>query len=307
MPTTTIDKITLVSEEAKVTDSKVHHVDHWQVYFSGGFRSCVILNTAATTGSLTLPKNNDTHRDDPSAYVSDIQVRLADGEGACGGTNETGIADYLVTYSQKDAHFDPSPTNRAPVITWQGTELVEVSQYTVDSPPKKIANSSGEMYANVPERPVRGAAQVTIERNELANPGSNVTTYSNTMNSSAWYGVGSNKARIGIIQAKQVTEAVNGTNLTYWNVSYPIHLNKNGWRLRMVDCGFCRLNYLTTPPTQEKIRDSMNHSPTTPVYLDGSGSVLDATNTTPVMFPPEGYKTMDETNFDDLHLPNPFA
>lgn len=300
-----ISAIRMLSETGGQNDQGVYYTQIWQVDFAGGYAAAAIKNATATDGTYgDLPKYLTTKPDDSLAYVSDIKVELEDNEGG----EDVGTAKYTVTYAQKSITFDPNPLSRPPEIEWGGTDLTEVP--TKDVTGAALLNSSGLLYEGLPDRPVRGAADVTITRNESANPASTVTGFSYTVNSAAWYGVAIGNGVIGKITARKKQEQVSGLTVVYWQVTYPIRFRKDTWRLKPIDCGYAKV--VSSAPRRHT--DDMGNAFPHPVLLDGHGNVL-ASGSAPVIFPTngnpsahvgDGYQILDETDWSTLSLPNPF-
>jgi hypothetical protein len=325
----TITLINFVDEDGEHADwpTGISYTQKWLVYFTGTYNATDILygtnvttipnGTASIT--LTLPKKNSTHPNDANAYVADIQVKLADGEGAVGDPAGSGVASYTVKYAQKRIDFDPDPLNRPPIISGGGSDMSETPIKDINGLP--LVNSAGDLYNGLPERPLRNASEISITRNEGTNPASAAETYSNTTNNAAWYGNGIGTCLFAKISWNKKFEIVNGINQIFWEVNYPIRIKEDGWRLKPFDNGWNRIDSVTG--SSRAITDEFNHRPTMAALLDGSGEPLNGdgrlhgtsgasaviypTNGNPSGHVGDGYEILDETNWATLSLPNPYV
>ena len=288
----TIDDVKTVEVTGSLGDNGASYRMTFHVYFSGGYDAAQLLYNTDSD----LPKRLDGYASDTSVYCSNVEVSLADNDGGV----STGIAIYQATFSPKQLTYAESPLDRPADIEWGGIDLTETVSTDINDLP--IVNSAGDYYDPLPERPIRGSG-VVITRNEAANPATVVTTYSNTTNSAAWHGVAEGNALMGQITATKQSEMVDGATVTYWRVSYPIRMRRNGWKLLLIDNGY-RLK--DADDNRQTITDDVGQQPVVPVLLDGAGGVL-PTGGTPVVFPTSGYEITETANFGTLNLPNPFA
>lgn len=298
---TNLTTLTLLNETAGMTAGGVSYKREYQVGFVGPFNAALILYgtiPVGTSGANALPKRWDTHPVDAGAFVDQVLVKLADNEGGDGSAGA--LASYEVTYAQKSINFDPNPLTRPPVITGGGADFTQTVDHDVDGKP--ILNSAGQLYEGLPERPIR-AMTFTIQRNEAGNPATKAGTNSNTTNSDVWYGVAIGNGLMGKITFAKKIEIVNGSPVTYWEVTYPITVRRDGWRVKLIDNGYAYLD----GTNRATILDKGGNTPRVPALLDGAGGVLPPGNTTGVVFPSDGYKIDDETSWGTLSLPNPFS
>jgi hypothetical protein len=289
-----------MSEIGGVNDSGYNMVRIYNVYYTGGFSVDGIYAVANAAG-LPIFNSSDSFR-----YAKDIKIQPhEDDKIGVGVSTVTGVALYTVTYAQKSLTYDPNPLSRPPEIEWGGTDISEVPMKDING--KALVNSAGELYDGLPERPIKGAATCIITRNESSNPATVVTTYSNTTNDAAWNGVAKGNGKLGKIRGVKMHEIVNGTDVVYWRVSYPIDFNTNGWALKPIDNGWVTLDGAGKP--QQHMDDNGNTA-TKQVFLNGSGGLLSHSAVVAgsfVTFPTAGYEIITESTWSTLSLPNPFA
>jgi len=206
---------------------------------------------------------------------------------------------YTATWATPEfsAEFVENPIDRAAEISWEGLEFSIVE--TIDAAGTAYRNSAGELYSEIPERPV-GGGSVSITRNELANPATKITNFSFTSNSDTFHGLAIRLARLGKISATKVREQA----YTFWKVTYPIDFRRDNWRLKVVDSGF---NSLVGGVLKRIMVDSDSGkvAVATPALLNGAGVKL--TGGAPVVFPAAGFVQYTEIAWTSLGLPNPFA
>jgi hypothetical protein len=303
---TTITGMRLMRETAGHNDEGVSYTRNYQIDFSGGYDASTLLYATYTDPTVGLgnigdkPNHYAQHPVDAGAYASDCSLREIDGDGGYGAPTEKGTVEYIVKYSQKKINWDPNPLNRPAIIDMGGSELEEVQLKDLND--AAIVNSSKELYDAIPPRPIRGATEFTITKNEATNPMQRIEDYSNTVNNAIWHGEPIDTVRIGIIKAHKKQEQVNGATIVYWEVTYPFFRRKDGWRLKILDRGWSILQ----SGIRVKYCDEMGREPTQPILLDGSGGKL-AEGSPAVFYPSAGYLQLAEADWTALNLPNPFA
>ena len=75
------------------------------------------------------------------------------------------------------------------------------------------------------------------------------------------------------MQAVSITQELVRGATTFFQVSFTMHIQKNGWKLSILDAGFRRKDGLGK--MYKITSDGDSSTPGQPVLLDGSGDVLD--------------------------------
>jgi hypothetical protein len=257
-------------------------------------------------GDSRLPKYGDTYTSggiyDTSAYVSNIEVSLKSGSVLVGTTSVAGQALYKVTYSPKSTlSLDLHPLSRPPEISGGGADITYTPLTDVDG--HAYRNSAGVLYENLPERYLP-SNDVEITRNEGSNPFAAALSYSRTTNSSAitlsGYTVAAEGALLGKIRIQKVYEQWEGTQITYWRVTYPITIRSDGWRVKVIDSG---PSYKDGSGKLIRFKDPTGTEIGTQL-LNGSGGKL-ADGADPVIYPTAGFKNYPTANwYSALSLPD---
>jgi len=212
-----------------------------------------------------LPLIGSVHNEDSSAYCIDLTP-----------TNNNPWKGWIVTAEYSSAReMAEQPQNDPIQITWS-TEQYQIVA-AKDRNGKPILNSAGDYFSDPP--PMRDVSRriVTIEKNMTSVP-SWILDTQDAVNSSSFtidgVTIGAGKAKVQRVSIGP-KEFRNGT--VYRKVGIEIHLQKNGWDLEILDCGFRKRN---ASHKLEKILSAGDGTDvTTPVPLNGSGAVLN--NPTP--------------------------
>lgn len=298
---TTVTSINIVKDEFQNQDGVIGYDSEYVVAFTGAYSA---KNISEATG---VPKYNDGRTDDNRVYAQNIAIDLVDGEyGDDDATQKA--ATVKVRWAMKSLEYNLDIFSQYDIEVG-GTDITEAKHYDADG--LSVVNSAGDLYHPLPEGPIRGC-DITITKNERTNPVAKCVTYSYTTNAAAWFGVvGIGQGCFGKIVARR-RSFVNSIGLIvyYWEVTYPIRIKRDGWKLMLLDNGFHKL--VGTAPNQKKIKivapDGADY--TVPQPLDGAGGAIDTAanpDWTPVFFPPDGRNMCDATNWNALNLPNPFV
>lgn len=290
----------------------------WELWFTGEFSSVALAVGAPLVGLPIYGELIDFAGSFTFSYVSDISVDLAPAatpNPALISTNQPSICIYTAKFSPITAErLDLSPLSRPPIITGGGSDLTEVRNY--DQKGNPLINSAGDAFENPPAQPIAGG-DVVITRNEPSNPAMNAATFSNTLNTNAFYGIPALAGLMGIIRYQEVIENYNGTSIEYYRVAYPIRYrtDTNGWFWPPLDYGW-RFKQSGTLVTIGSAQDTTSKSNGIhqPLFLDGSGNLLngDGTGSNAVVFPAAsgggfaGYQITPDKDWGSLSLPNPF-
>lgn len=293
-----ITEVTLIkssgkwNEESGKTYSQTYHV-----YFTGMYSIGTLLNQNGSDSLLpAVGDSGDTWVDDDDVVCTDIGGDIDDNSPPTGTSDLPSFAVFDATFAEVDNEFEPNPLNDPPRIQWGGSDLSEVTTKDKDGAP--IVNSAEDLYDPLPPQPIQGG-EVTITWNIDENPADIVVEYSNTTNESTWHGVAAGNGLIGKITA---SNARTRNGIEYWELSVPILFNRRGWRFKPIDNGFREL----IGSVRMSVTDASGAPVNVPVLLNGAGAEL-AIGGTAVVFPTDGYKLMDETNWSTISIPNPFA
>ena len=243
-------------------------------------------DTAYDVGShASLPVIGSVYPADTAAYVQSISIACVDGYKAW-------VATYQ--YSTERQIDQTDPDNDEVLVSWTS----EIYQEPVfkDTSGNGILNSAGDTFTE--PLPARDAAHLIakIRKNVQAIPAW-VLSYQNAVNSMAiTIGGLSIAAGLAKMQRIEIGEREKRDTLTYYQISFEIHVHKDGWKLEPLDIGFRERN------TAGKLVDIKNEGdsevPTTPVMLDGAGKVLN--NPTPATAVYREFVVYPELDFTSL-------
>lgn len=214
---------------------------------------------------------------------------------------------YKVKFGNPDIVGGADPEDDLPDFEWGGTDEDVYKNQDVEG--NNLVNSAHDFYENNPPQKRRGA-DCTISFNYNSNPASLVTTLSWTTNSSTWNGVSTGNALIGSIRANKVYVMRGGISIQYWRVRVPMRFSRDGFKFKPIDSGFNEIvDGVKKPIGDEKIEEGKQTvwvPASTPQFLDGSGVRL-AVGGTPVFYPTDGYRMIEEADWSSSGIPNPFA
>lgn len=107
-----------------------------------------------------------------------------------------------------------------------------------------IRNSAGEAYFPFPEHDVARPV-VTYRRNESLFSMAVANQFVNSVNNSAWSGLGPRQAWLRGIRANSRTTTVDEQAFLFWDIEYTFALKREGWDLWVPDYGHYYLQYTT--------------------------------------------------------------
>lgn len=227
---------------------------------------------AAVGSHGSLPVIGNTHPEDGNAYCSSIRV-----------DNTWPWRGWTVTcsYTNQRILHPTDPTQDEIMISFTSEIYQEV--VLVDINGEAILNSAGDFFV---EAPMRDAARLiaSIKVNLTSVPAW-VLSYQNAINNASisigGLTVGQYKAKM---QNIQVSERKYRGSTAYYELSFDVHINKDGWLFEPVDNG---LRYLATVPnestsdsddTMVALKNIVNEGDkqeiTVPALLNGAGGIL---------------------------------
>ena len=161
-----------------------------------------------------------------------------------------------------------SPLARQPLISWDGQYVSE--PVNEDALGVAIQNSANDPFDPGLEEdfPIR---VLTIVKNYPAYDDNDYAPAINTINTDTFMGIAPGQLRLFNVQAAEQYESLT----RYWAVTFTFHRRVGGWLRRVIDQGF---HYLDGTE-RKRIVDAALEPVSTPVFLDGSGGVLDPGDT----------------------------
>jgi hypothetical protein len=304
----TITQVELIGENGYDDDSGRHYVETYAVYFTSGYSTAALL----ANSNANLPKKGWYLGQSPKATSSDTSVfankitpSLMEASMDTPISGCVGEAQYVVEYKTPALTIfdrDVAPLSRPAQIRWGGSDATEARRYDVNG--DAITNSAGQFFDNLPSFYIRGG-EVSITLNISANPADICVLYSFTTNGSDWYGVGRGNALMGKIEATKQYEIFQGTEYTYWTITYPIMFRRDGWGFKTYDIG---TQYIDDDDSIKSYIDANGVAQET--LLDGLGRPWDGD---PILWPDGttadegGFRVYEEGGWGFLSIPNPFA
>jgi hypothetical protein len=226
----------------------------------------------AVGSHASLPVIGNTHPDDANAYCSSIRVE-----------NTWPWRGWTVTcsYTNQRILHPTDPEQDEILISFQSEIYQEVILTDING--EAIVNSAGDFFVDAPTRDA--ARLIASIKVNLTSVPSWILNYQNAINDASitigGLTVGQYKAKM---QNIQVSERKYRGSTAYYELSFDVHINKDGWIYRPVDNG---LRYLATIPnestsdsddTMVALKNIVNpgdkQEVTTPALLDGAGGVI---------------------------------
>ncbi|MCE9553418.1 MAG: hypothetical protein K8T91_08595 [Planctomycetes bacterium] len=234
----------------------------------------------ASAGGVSIPAIGAGHTDDPERKVTNVSAEHKDGHPM--------ICEVKVEYSTAEANADGSdkqenPLDRPPDIDWGGSDVTE--SYFRDTADNPVVTSAGEPFENFLERE-RGERILTVTRNEAALDINLLEDYKHAVNSDQFVIDGvpipAGMAKMGTATAKRSRE--NETD--YYAITYPIKLNKAGWKHKVDDRGF---NEKDGDTLKEIVKGTPPVKVDKPWPLNGSGGACATADALPYVLTFEPY------------------
>jgi len=284
------------NEKSHVTNAGPTIVATFKVSFCGSFSTSYIYQHAGAMGLVD--------------YGTNIEAEITANSLFVATTSAPGSFSYTTTFSTINAErLDLSPLSRPAVIKGGGIDLTEVRRVDVNG--DAIVNSVGDFYEDLPCFYVPGG-ESTISWNVADNPADLAQEFSFTTNSGSIWGQDAYSGIIRKITYENVYEVYQGALIEFWRVTVPLTFRNDGlgWGFQPLDYGYRYDNGSTVQNYKDPITQVFG-----PVFLDGSGGLLNGNGTTngsdPVIYPdgdPAGYETLVSVDWSGLGVPvSPFA
>lgn len=284
---------TIIAQSFSGDVDGAHIHEEWQVAYSDGYNAGICAKAGFGFGTPSgLPVYGNIFVDtDIRSYINHVECNKTDDSDP----HNDGIVIFKYDYIPfPAAGYDPNPLSRPADIRWGGSDLTEVKFYDFDG--NKYVNSANQLYSNLPSQYVL-AGECTVSFNVADNPGNNCVLYSYSTNASGIWGVSTGFGLMGKWEGQLSFE----NNVTFWRVTVPMRFRGDGlkWRYYAIDSGY-------VDEDGNVIGDDVGQQHSTPVLLDGSGGKL-TPGDDPVIFPTDGFKQYNETDWSASGVVNPFA
>lgn len=203
---------------------------------------------------------------DTGAFATSIRAAVSSDDG------RTWRAE--VDYGPYDPETTTSPLDEPEEVSWDGVTFEVPVDYDADG--TAIVNSAGDPYdppvIREDDRPV-----LTIVRNELEFDPDLSDLYRGSTNSATFFGRAAGTVKMLPIRAQRLWSAnLQLNNGFYWRVTYTFHINKDGWKKKLLDQGY---QEVVSGNRKKILVDGLPVS--SPQLLNGSGAKL-AVGGTPV-------------------------
>lgn len=184
-------------------------------------------------------------------------------------------------------------------VTIEGIKTEKPADFDIHDNP--IVNSAGDPY-DPPVIREQLACVIKIERKEKSLAPAQILAFANKVNSAPWQGLDQTTCKMDpplIVPAySQFLDVI------YYEVSYTIHYNPDGWQPEVPDQGFRALDQSVSPPQLKDLLDRHGQKATEPMFLDGTGNALTLPvgSSNPVFT--TVYDIYEEADFNDLNFPD---
>jgi hypothetical protein len=226
-----------------------------------------------------LPAYADPHPADDSSYATTISyTQLA----------ETPLAWNVTVGYSSERELATGPQNDEVLISWT-SEIYQESIFR-DYDGDAILNSAGDYF--IDPSPTREATHLIakIKANVLSVP-SWVIDYQNAVNlNSVTIGGLVIGEKLAKVQRIEIGERQERNGVQFYELSYEVHIHRDGWRLKPLDAGF---RELVGGVAVQIVIDG--EEPTTPVPLSGGSLLNPATPSTAVFLDFQIYPELDLT------------
>ena len=209
---------------------------------------------------VSLPAVGEVHPDDVMAWCVSLSVDPSDP-----WRGWTVTAEYST-----EREIAEDPTADPAVITWSSEQFQKAAIVNADG--EAIVNSAGDPF-DPPLMIDDSRPNVSVSKNVLVVPAW-VLTYQDAVNNASFVIDGITVAT-GLAKIQSISigaeQSRNGT--TFRNLSFTLHLQRQGWQSNILDAGFRQLGYGSV---LENIRNAGDDElPAAPVPLNGLGVALD--------------------------------
>jgi len=215
--------------------------------------------------NANLPSIGSVHPEDASAWCRELTV-----------DNDEPYTGWIVTANySSERELSETPTSDPAFVTWDSEQFQKPAIQDKDG--DAVVNSAGDFF-DPPAMMDDSRRVVTVQKNLTAVP-TWILDYQDAVNSDQFTVDGVTIA-IGTAKMQRVSVGAedirNGT--TFRQVTFTMHLQRDGWDMQILDAGFRRID---PGDSTKRIAISLDDGtePTTPALLDGSGGLL--SNPTP--------------------------
>ncbi len=241
--------------------------------------------TAVAVLAPGIPTSGSWLNGDPNTVVTTIEANPISGSAThFEVTVEYGSGDYTTS--------DIYPLDRPPDISYGGDTASETYFYDESPEHKPTVNSAGDAFEQLFERE-RTEITITIVANQQwfdvfeADALNNSTNAAPVMIDGVLFDTGT--VKMGAITAAKTIELFNTESVSYYRVTYPVKVRKDGWKDRPLDFGFNELRTITKSiegvdtlvDVRQPIVDKTGQRVTKPWPLDGDGTAKPSATDTP--------------------------
>lgn len=214
----------------------------------------------AVGSHMDLPFIGEVHPDDAMAWCFSLAVDPSDP-----WRGWTVTAEYST-----ERELAENPTGDPAIITWSSEQFQKAA--IVNTSGQAILNSAGDPF-DPPLMIDDSRPNVSISKNVAVVPAW-VLTYQDAVNNASFVIDGITVAT-GLAKIQSISigaeQSRNGT--TFRNLSFTLHLQRQGWQSNILDAGFRQLGY---GGVLENIRNAGDDElPAAPVPLNGLGVALE--------------------------------
>jgi hypothetical protein len=219
----------------------------------------------AIGSNASLPSIGSVHPEDSSAWCRELTV-----------DNDEPYTGWIVTANySSERELSETPTSDPAFITWDSEQFQKPAIQDKDG--DAVVNSAGDFF-DPPAMMDDSRRVVTVQKNLTTVPAW-ILDYQDAVNSDS-FSVDGVTIAIGTAKMQRVSVGAedirNGT--TFRQVTFTMHLQRDGWDMQILDAGFRRID---PGDSTKRIAISLDDGtePTTPALLNGSGGLL--SNPTP--------------------------
>lgn len=236
-----------------------------------------------------------------SHYQTELEINLLSlvkGRSATqqGGSRTTWHANIDYTPLEPGEEED-EPVNRDPVIavSFEVEQVIpETTSESLADDANGLKNSAGELF-DPPTTIPQSRLIITITRNEAIFNSTQALSFIDSVNSAAFGGFAAKQIKMRSITSpgKQTEELADGTDVTFWPVTYTLAF-KESWQLKLIDQG----SYFWTgssrgdgdrKPFEAKGKSFIGN-------LDGTGLALSESAAKPAFISFDVFKAKDFSN-----------
>lgn len=158
--------------------------------------------------------------------------------------------------------------------TWTAGSSVSAQPVNRDIGGNKILNSAGDWLEDVQADQAEFRLGVTLYAFTAAEWTAWAMDYTNAVNSDQWNGGAPQTWKCQGCSAQLVTESLNGTSFTLWEINWEFAYKKTGWQLQLLDVGMNEKCDAQGVPSQSGDKKKAIRGPdgkpiTAPVALNG--------------------------------------